>query len=208
MIAKLYGIVDSFDTETVILNVGGVGYLVFASSRTLSRLPPVGQSTVMLTETVVKEDSVTLYGFFDENEKRYFKLLTTVQGVGAKVALALLSAFSPDELGAAIASGDSKAITKANGVGAKIAARIANELKDKIGTSALLSVNSVATGGAAVKSSSLSSSATPAAEAISALCNLGYQKMDVTALVLRIAAENESDDTAALIKKALKELAK
>ena len=208
MIAKLYGVVDSFDTETVILNVGGVGYLVFASSRTLSRLPPVGQNAVMLIETVVKEDSITLYGFVDENEKRYFKLLTTVQGVGAKVALALLSAFSPDELGAAIASGDSKAVTRANGVGAKIATRIVNELKDKIGTSALLSVNSLPAGGGTVVTSALSSNAIPAAEAISALCNLGYQKMDVTALVLRIAAENGDDDTAALIKKALKELAK
>ncbi len=203
MIAKLYGIVDSFDTETVILNVGGVGYLVFASSRTLSRLPPVGQSTVMLIETSVKEDSITLYGFLDENEKRYFRLLTTVQGVGAKVALALLSAFSPDELGAAIASGDSKAVTRANGVGAKIAARIVNELKDKVGA-VVLSASFPVVG----KPSSLGTSSVAAAEAISALCNLGYQKTEVTALVLKIAAENEKDDTAALIKKALKELAK
>lgn len=201
MIAKLFGRVDSVDAETVILNVNGVGYLVFASSRTLSKLSDIGSEVVMLIETVVKEDSITLYGFFDEDEKRYFRLLTTVQGVGAKVALALLSVFSPDKLGAAIAAADAKFITKANGVGAKLAARIVNELKDKIAIPVI-----TCSGNVVVETKIRDNSAI--SDAVSALCNLGYQKMEANAVVFKIASENVNDDTAALIKKALRELAK
>ncbi|HEY1261565.1 MAG TPA: Holliday junction branch migration protein RuvA [Stellaceae bacterium] len=137
MIAKLAGIVDAVGPEGAVIDVGGVGYLAFCSTRTLGRLPPTGAAVRLLIETHVREDHIHLYGFIDEAERDWFRLLTTVQGVGAKLALAILSALMPETLTLAIMAQDKAALAKAEGVGPRLAARIANELKDKAGGRAL-----------------------------------------------------------------------
>jgi Holliday junction DNA helicase RuvA len=133
MIASLRGLVERVDEDGAIVEVGGVGYLVFCSSRTLAALPRAGEAVHLRVETHVREDHIHLYGFATESERTWFRLLTTVQGVGARLALAILSALSPTDLARAIASGDRAAVSRANGVGAKLAARIVTELKDKAG---------------------------------------------------------------------------
>lgn len=133
MIASLRGLVEQVDEDGAIVEVGGVGYLVFCSSRTLAALPRAGEAVHLRIETHVREDHIHLYGFATESERTWFRLLTTVQGVGARLALAILSALSPTDLARAIASGDRTAVSRANGVGAKLAARIVTELKDKAG---------------------------------------------------------------------------
>jgi len=130
MIARLKGCVDLLDLGSVILDVGGVGYQVFCSSRTLAKLT-LGEKVVLEIETQVREDHIHLFGFFDGLERDWFKLLTMVQGVGAKVGLAILSMFEPHELNDILASEDKMAIAQANGVGPKLATRIISELKDK-----------------------------------------------------------------------------
>ena len=132
MIARLRGNVDAIEDGRCIMDVGGVGYLVFCSTRTLGALPNAGTATLLI-ETQVREDAISLYGFATSAERDWFRLLTTVQGVGAKVALALLSALSPDQLIAAISSGDKSALTRAPGVGPKLAIRICTELREKAG---------------------------------------------------------------------------
>ena len=136
MIARLKGIVDEIGDGWVVIDVNGVGYLVFASGRTLGNLV-VGEATMVFIETNVREDHIHLYGFADALDRDWFKLLTTVQGVGAKVGLALQGVLSPDEVSRAIISGDKTAITRAPGVGPKLASRIISELKDKVGSLAL-----------------------------------------------------------------------
>ncbi len=133
MIAKLAGIVDQIGPDAAVVDVGGVGYLAFCSTRTLGRLPPAGAAARLLIETHVREDHIHLYGFIDEAERDWFRLLMTVQGVGAKLALAILSALTPETLAVAIMAQDKAALSKAEGVGPRLAARIANELKDKTG---------------------------------------------------------------------------
>jgi Holliday junction DNA helicase RuvA len=133
MIASLRGLVERADEDGAIVEVGGVGYLVFCSSRTMAALPRAGEAVHLRVETHVREDHIHLYGFATESERTWFRLLTTVQGVGARLALAILSALSPTDLARAIASGDRAAVSRANGVGAKLAARIVTELKDKAG---------------------------------------------------------------------------
>jgi Holliday junction DNA helicase RuvA len=133
VIAKLSGIIDQIGPDAAVVDVGGVGYLAFCSTRTLGRLPPVGAAVRLLIETHVREDHIHLYGFIDEAERDWFRLVTTVQGVGARLALAILSALSPEALILAIVSQDKAALAKAEGVGPRLAARIANELKDKAG---------------------------------------------------------------------------
>src|SRR6266851_10212780 len=133
MIAKLSGIRDSAGPDGVVIDVGGVGYLVFCSARTLRQLPAEGEALRLVIETHVREDHIHLYGFVDEAERGIYRLLTTVQGVGAKLALAILGALSPDALVAAIAAQDRTALTQADGVGPKLATRIVVELRDKIG---------------------------------------------------------------------------
>ena len=137
MIAKLSGRLDSTGLDHAIIDVGGVGYLVFCSARTLSRLGPVGGAVSVLVDTHVREDAITLYGFAESGEREWFRLLITVQGVGARVAGALLSVLSPDDLTRAIAAQDKVALTRADGVGPKLATRILSELKDKVGGIAL-----------------------------------------------------------------------
>jgi Holliday junction DNA helicase RuvA len=197
MIARLRGIVDAIADGACIMDVGGVGYLVFCSSRTLAALPPAG-TTTLLVETQVREDAIALYGFATGAERDWFRLLTTVQGVGSKVALALLSALSPDQLIAAIATGDKAALNRSPGVGPKLAIRICTELREKAGA--------MPGGGAAPVSFAPRGAQ---ADALSALVNLGYRRAEAEAALQR-AAETHGEDAAldVLIRAGLKALAK
>jgi holliday junction DNA helicase RuvA len=169
MIAMLAGVVEQAVAEGVVVDVNGVGYLVFASARTLARVPARGEPLKLLVETHVREDHIHLYGFADEAERAWFRLLTTVQGVGAKLALAVLGVLGPDALVSAIMAQDKAALARADGVGPKLAQRIANELKDKVGGIAL--GPAAAVGAAAAPKGA-------AADAVSALVNLGYSRSD------------------------------
>ncbi|MGK2284842.1 Holliday junction branch migration protein RuvA [Pedomonas sp. V897] len=196
MIAKLRGAVDAIGEDTVVIDVNGVGYLVHASSRTLSQLPAVGQTVSLFIETQVREDAITLFGFAKSEDQRWFRLLTTVQGVGAKVALSILTALSPAELSAAVAHQDKTALARANGVGPKLAQRIVIELKDKVG--AILPDFEVAPAVAAAPGSAL-------ADAVSALVNLGYRPAEASAAVSAARAKVGEAGLDDLIKAALKE---
>jgi Holliday junction DNA helicase RuvA len=194
MIAKLTGVVDSTGDGWTILDVSGVGYRVFCSARTLGRLGP-GEAASLLIETHMREDHIHLYGFIDEAERDWFRLLTTVQGVGAKVGLAILSALGSGDLARALASGDRPAITRANGVGAKLATRILSELKDKVGGIALAPAAGMDGAGAV-------------GDAASALVNLGYGASEALGAVSQAAVKIGADaDTKALIRAGLAELA-
>ncbi len=206
MIAKLKGLVDSVGEDWVILDVNGVGYLVFASAKTLGKLPKVGEATSLLIETHVREDHIHLYGFGDVAERDWFKLLTTVQGVGAKVGLAILSALTAPDIMHAIAAQDKKVLTQANGVGPKVATRILTELKDKAGAIALSTPEGLSSNSGAVTSSSTGFGGAPV-EAVSALVNLGYGRSEALAAVSKVnkemGGEGKLDD---LIRLALSEL--
>jgi Holliday junction DNA helicase RuvA len=177
MIARLRGQLTEFGADFAVLDVNGVGYLVSASTRTLSALGALGDEVVLHTEMLVGEDFLRLVGFTTASERDWFRLLVSVQGVGARVALAILSALSADEVHRAVASGDHAMIARAQGVGPKLALRIANELRDKAGGIALGS------GGAAVPKGSQSQ------DAISALANLGFRPSDAAAAVAKAEAE-------------------
>jgi Holliday junction DNA helicase RuvA len=202
MIAKLTGILDHIGPEGAVIDVGGVGYLVFGSNRTLGQLPPPGGAARLLIETHVREDHIHLYGFVDAAERDWFRLLTTVQGVGARLALAILSVVGPDELTLAIVSQDRATLARADGVGPKLAARIVNELKDKVGGLALAATNS------AVPAPPAGVDAGPTGDAVSALVNLGYRRAEafgaVTAAARRLGDKITVD---ALIRAGLQELA-
>ncbi|MGO9684837.1 MAG: Holliday junction branch migration protein RuvA [Beijerinckiaceae bacterium] len=200
MIGKLKGAVDSLAEDHVILDVHGVGFVVQCSSRTLQTLPRPGEAAALAIETQVREDSIRLYGFTSEAERDWFRLLQMVQGVGAKVALAILGVLGEAELAAAIARQDKIAVARAPGVGPKLAARIVAELKDK---------------GPAVTAEfagtvSLASSEVPSAvqDAISALVNLGYGRPQAAAAIAAArSALGEDAAASALIRRGLKELA-
>lgn len=190
MIAKLSGRIDSMGEDWAVVDVGGVGYLVFCSSRTLARLAP-GEAIGLHVETHVREDHIHLYGFVDPGERDWFRLLTTVQGVGAKGALAILSVLGGDDLVRAIAAGDKAAITRAAGVGPKLAQRIIGELKDKVGAIAL---GHAARAGATKPQPGAATAAAGAlsqevSDAVSALVNLGYGPSEAMGAVSRAAAE-------------------
>ena len=198
MIAKLRGIVDSLEAGTAVIDVGGVGYLVHASARTLSQLAP-GRPASLLIEMRSREDHVHLYGFAEGAEREWFRLLTSVQGVGSKSALALLGTLGPDDLALAVAAGDRAALTRAPGVGAKLASRILGELKDRLG--------SLAWSGT-VAPLAAAGEADPSRDAVSALVNLGYGASEALSAVA--AARKRLGDAGALdalIKHALSELA-
>lgn len=204
MIAKLKGLIETVGEDYVIIDVSGVGYLVHASSRTLGNLPQPGEAVAVHIETVVREDAITLFGFSEAAEKDMFQLLTSVQGVGAKVGLAILSALGPQELQNAIAAQDKTAVSRAKGVGPKVATRIVTELKDKV-TAFVFKPQGVqmAPGAAAPVSG-----ATAAIEdAVSALANLGYRPTDAHGAVAKAVSElGEDADVGALVPAALKHL--
>lgn len=204
MIAKLSGLLDSVGDTACILDVGGVGYQVFCSARTLRALPRPGEAARLYIETHVREDHIHLYGFLSEAERGWFNLLQTVQGVGAKVALGILSALSPDELFRAIASADKTTLNRCDGVGPKLAVRLITELKDKVGGIALGPVAQAGAGEATVAGSETG----PVADALSALVNLGYKRADAFGAVTA-AARNLGDkpNVQDLIRAGLKELA-
>ena len=201
MIAKLSGLLDSAGESSAVIDVGGVGYLVFCSGRTLAALPAPGERASLLIETQVSQDHIHLYGFADAAERSWFRLLNTVQGVGAKVALAILSVLEPGELARAIAAQDKAAVTRAQGVGPKLAGRIVSELKDKAGGITLGPGALMAGAAAAARLEGA------AADAVSALVNLGYRRSDafgvVAALQHRLGAAAGFD---ALVKAGLREL--
>src|SRR5947209_8862722 len=172
MIARLAGVVEQIEPDAAIIDVGGVGYLAFCSTRTIGRLPPPGAAARLLVETHVREDHIHLYGFVDTAERDWFRVLTTVQGVGARLALAILSVLSPDALALAIFAQDKASLTRADGVGAKLAARIVNELRDKVGGLGLAPA-------AAGEVTPVNAGAVgPASDAVSALVNLGYRRAE------------------------------
>lgn len=202
MIAKLRGILDSTGDGFLILDVNGVGYRVFCSNKTLAKMPPRGQSASLLIETQVREDAIRLIGFADAAEKSWYLLLSGVQGVGTKVALAILSVLSPSELSMAIASGDSKTVTRAPGVGPKLAVRIVTELKGKTG-------GMVSAAGTDTPSGEVVQGGNNAvADAVSALVNLGYARMDAAMAVAKsFKQRGEAAQVGDLIRDALKEFA-
>lgn len=198
MIAKLTGLLDSVGEDYAVVDVGGVGYLLYCPGRTLARLPGRGDAASFHVITHVREDHIHLYGFAEEQERDWFRLLTTVQGVGARVALAILTVLVPGDLVQAIAAQDLAALTRAEGVGPKVATRILGELKDKAGGLALSpapAFGGAATGGATDG---------PPHDAISALTNLGYGRSEaygaVSQAVRRLGAEASTE---ALIREGL-----
>ena len=200
MIAKLRGLLDGFTADSAVIDVNGVGYLVFASSRTLSALGAIGEEVVLHTEMQVSEDDIRLIGFATGEERDWFRLLTSVQGVGTRVALAILSALSGDEIHRAIASGDHRMLGRANGVGPKLAQRIAHELKDKAGGIVL------GPGGGAAAPPAPGSAAS---DAMSALLNLGFRPAEASAAVAKAEAELGPGATLdALVRTALKKAAR
>jgi Holliday junction DNA helicase RuvA len=207
MIARLAGQIAAIEADRCIVDVAGVGYLVQASSRSLAAFPPPPAQAVVLVETQVREDAILLYGFADAAERDWFRLLTTVQGVGGRVALAILSALSPRELIAAIASGDRASLTRANGVGARLAVRLLTELRDKAGAMP----GSAGPGNAGLGSAGIVMPPAPASaagDALSALVNLGYRRAEVVAALSRVAERlGAGSSLDALIREGLRELA-
>lgn len=198
MIARLKGLLDSFGADHAVIDVNGVGYRVEASARTLSGLGAIGGEIALHTEMLVSDDSIRLVGFVTAEERDWFRLLTSVQGVGARVALAILSALTGDELHRAIAGGDGRMITRAQGVGPKLGQRIVHELKDRAG--------GIALGPGAAPAPSPGGHS---ADAVSALLNLGFKPAEASAAVAKAEAEIGPDATFdALVRTALKKAAR
>jgi Holliday junction DNA helicase RuvA len=201
MIAKLRGLLDSAGDDWCIVDVNGVGYHVFCSSRTLNNLNGLGEEITLLIETHIREDHFYLFGFATELERDWFKLLQTVQGVGAKVALAILSVIGPDELSNSIAAQDKTVVGRASGVGPKLATRIVHELKDKVAKFAFAPAKS-GDGEKTAKTSSLG-------DAMSALTNLGYKQAEAYTAITKVIADGaDAQDVGTLIRLGLKELSK
>ena len=198
MIARLTGTLAEIAADHVVIDVGGVGYLVLASGRTLDALGDAGSDVLLLTELQVREDGWTLFGFGNAGEREAFRQLTSVQGVGGRVALAILSVLDPAELAAALSRGDKAMVARANGVGPKLAMRIVNELAGKLGSPALAG----AAGAPAPRGG-------PAADALSALANLGFKPAEASAAVAAASDELGPDATLdALVRLALRKAAK
>src|SRR5947209_16608602 len=205
MIGKLKGVIESYGEDTVIVDVNGVGYEVHCSARTLQELPGVGQPAVLSIETHVREDQIRLFGFGTEIEREWFRLLQTVQGVGAKVALAVLGTLKPSELASALAMRDRAMVARSPGVGPKVAERIVTELKDKAPAYAQVDP-AVIRLACAVE---YKRAPQPLADAVSALINLGYgQPQAAAAIAAACRSAGEGADAARLIRLGLKELAK
>jgi holliday junction DNA helicase RuvA len=196
MIAQLSGILAEVSGESAVIDVGGVGYLVHLSGRTLDSIGPVGGQVLLLTELQVREDAWTLFGFGSAVERDSFRALTSVQGVGGRLALAILSVLTPDDLARAVAHGDKAMIGRANGVGPKLAARIANELQGKLG-------------GGGLGSAAPGPKGSAASDALSALANLGFKPAEASAAVNAAVDELGPDATLdPLVRLALKKAAK
>ena len=205
MIAQLRGILSHTADTHAIIDVQGVGYLVHISGRTQSQLASQDAAVTVLTEMIVREDSMTLYGFHDVAERDAFRLLITVQGVGAKAAMAILSVLSPSDLSSAIMAGDKAMVARADGVGPKIAQRVVNELAEKIGR-----FPSLGDGLTVSVSDSMGGTDSPVAsvmgDALSALINLGYGRTEAHAALLRVQQAGEAEDLSGLIAAALREI--
>jgi Holliday junction DNA helicase RuvA len=198
VIARLAGRLVESGIDHLVVDVGGVGYLVQASARTLAATGPVGEAALLFTEMQVREDAITLFGFATSGERDWFRLLTGVQGVGGRVALSILSVLDPRELSRAVAAGDKAMVARANGVGPKLAMRIVNELKDKIGAVAI---------GPAGTAPTVAKGAT--ADALSALANLGFRPSEANAAVAAAVDElGEGANLDALVRLALKKAAR
>ncbi len=214
MIAKLTGVIDSVGLNYVIIDVNGVGYLVYASSRTLSRIGSArGTPVSLLIETIVREDQITLYGFADAAEKDWFQILCTVQGVGAKVAQGILGSVQVEQLPLVIASQDKAALRRADGVGDKLALRIVTELKEKAGKMALGTAAQQKAGKAQAATGAKASAAvvevpqTVSNDAVSALINLGYGRAEAFGAVANVIRDKgEAIALGDLIRESLKEL--
>ncbi len=206
MIARLTGRVDGTGKDWLVLDVGGVGYLVYCSARTLGSVAGGGDAVSLEIETHVREDHIHLYGFAEALERDWFRLLTTVQGVGAKVGLAILSALSPDNLTAAIAAGDAAPLTQASGVGRKLAGRMISELQDKVGDLALSSA--IGTEAGAPVPAGIGPADQASRDAVSALDNLGDGRTEAFAAVARAAGKlGPEAEVESLIRGGLGELA-
>jgi holliday junction DNA helicase RuvA len=205
MIGKLKGIIDSYGEDSIILDVNGVGYLVHCSARTLQALPASGEAATLSIETYVREDQIKLFGFASDSEREWFRLLQTVQGVGAKVALAVLGTLKPSELASAIAMRDKAMVARTPGVGPKVAERIVTELKDRAPALADIDPAVVHLAGSLDEKRAPK----PVADAVSALINLGYgQPQAAAAIAAASRAAGEGADTATLIRQGLRELAR
>lgn len=205
MIASLTGLLSHVETDRCVIDVNGVGYLVFASTRTISALPNPPELAKVLVETIVREDAILLYGFATTAEREWFRTLTAIQGVGAKVALGLLSTLSPSELISAIASADKASLTRAPGVGGRLADRLLTELRDKAGK--------MPGGGGGTATAAIiaqgNAGGTIEADALLALAGLGFRRAEAWPIVSRLIAEKEANATLdGVIRDALKELAK
>ena len=205
MIGKLRGIIDSYGEDFIVLDVQGVGYLVHCSARTLQALPASGEPVTLAIETHVREDMIRLYGFESDVEREWFRLLQTVQGVGAKVALAVLGTMRPADLATAIAMRDKAMVARTPGVGPKVAERIVTELRDKAPAYTDVDPAVIRLAGSLDEKRAPQ----PVADAVSALINLGYGQPQAAAAIAAAArAAGEGADAATLIRQGLKELAK
>lgn len=205
MIGKLKGVVDSYGEDFAIIDVQGVGYVVHCSSRTLQSLPPTGEAAVLSIDTHVREDMIRLYGFRSDAEREWFRLLQTIQGVGAKVALAILSVLDPGGLATALATGDKASVARAPGVGPKLAARIVAEMKDKAPAFGTIDPVLVQLSGG------LEDHSVPPAvsDAVSALVNLGYATAQASAAIAAaLKSAPEGAGAPVLIRLGLRELAR
>lgn len=205
MIGKLRGVIDSYGEDFVVVDVNGVGYLVHCSARTLQALPSQGEAVTLAIETHVREDQIRLFGFLSDVEREWFRLLQTVQGVGTRVALSVLSTLKPADLASAIAMRDKGMVARAPGVGPKVAERIVTELKDKAPAYAEIDPAVIRLSGAVDERKAPQ----PIADAVSALVNLGYGQPQAAAAIAAAArAAGEGADAASLIRLGLKELAR
>lgn len=203
MIGKLTGTVDTLDDDLVILDVAGVGYLLACSARTLRGLGGIGSRASLMVETFVRDDRIVLYGFADRGERDCFRLLQTVQGVGSRVALAILSAMSPNELTQAVLAQDKVAVARANGVGPRLAQRVVTELKDRMGDVGL------GPGAALDPATPVGAGEGADAEAVSALVNLGYGRTEAFGAIVAARRDlGEKAGVAGLIRAGLKGLAR
>lgn len=205
MIGKLTGVVDSVASDAAIIDVNGVGYIVHASGKTLGRLGQRGSNVSLLIDTHVREDAISLFGFAETVERDWFRALLNIQGVGAKVALSILSVMAPDELARAIAAQDKAAVARANGVGPKLAQRVVSEMKDKAGG---IGLGAALVNGDVAVAAPVETADGPLNDAVSALVNLGYRRTEAYSAVAKVMQKQGANvGLNELIVHGLKELA-